>query len=168
MTGSIRAVYRRIVKMVHIVEALVALVIIICAADGWRRGLLLKAFGLVRFIVMIVLTVVLTPVTYQILKLRPGIREGMAVLLSLVLAAVLLFVLSKVLRIVDHIPVLKTINHLGGAVLGLIFGVLAVWVVLVLLAAFTDIEWCKNVTGYVNDSPVLSKLVRFNPVSLLK
>ena len=154
--------------MVHIVEALAALIIIICAADGWRRGLLLKAFGLVRFILMIVLTIVLTPVVYQILKLRPGVREGAAVLLSLVLAAVLLFVSSKVLKIVDHIPVLKTINHLGGAVIGLVFGVLAVWVVLVLLAAFTDVQWCKNVTAYVNESPILSELVSFNPVSLLK
>ena len=154
--------------MVHIVEALAALIIIICAADGWRRGLLLKAFGLVRFVLMIVLTIVLTPVVYQILKLRPGVREGAAVLLSLVLAALLLFVLSKVLKIVDHIPVLKTINHLGGAVVGLVFGVLAVWVVLVLLAAFTDIQWCKNVTSYVNQSPILSELVSFNPVSLLK
>ena len=154
--------------MVHVVEAIAALIVIICAADGWRRGLLLKAFGLVRFIVMIVFTIVLTPIIYHLLRLEPGLKEGVAVLSALVLSVVLVFVISKVLKVVDHIPVLKTVNHFGGAVLGLILGVIAVWVVLLILSAFTEIEWCKNVTEYVNSSPVLSKVVKFNPLDLLK
>ena len=48
--------------MTIIIEVIVLLIIIISAADGWRRGLLLKLYGLIRFIAAIVLTIVLTPI----------------------------------------------------------------------------------------------------------
>ena len=152
----------------RIIEIIVLLIIIISAADGWRRGLLLKLYGLVKFIAMIALTFVLTPLLYAVMPLEPGVREGASLLLALILSVVLLTVIAKVLHIVDHIPVLKTINRLGGALVGLIFGVLAVWVALVLISSFTEIQWCKNVTGYVKDSPVLLWLLHFNPLTLLK
>ncbi len=152
---------------VLIIEIIVLLIIIICTVDGWKRGLLLKLYGLVRLIAMIALTVILTPLIYAILPLKPGLKEGVAVLAALILAVVLLSVVAKILHIVDHIPVLKTINRLGGAVVGLIFGVLSVWVALLVIGSFTDIEWCKNVTTYVKESPALNQLLHFNPMKLL-
>ena len=46
--------------MTIIIEVIVLLIIIISAADGWRRGLLLKLYGLIRFVAAIVLTIVLS------------------------------------------------------------------------------------------------------------
>ena len=74
----------------------------------------------------------------------------------------------KVLHIVDRIPVLKTINRLAGALVGMIFGVLAVWVALVLISSFTEVEWCRNITNYVKESPALTWLLHFNPMKYLK
>lgn len=151
---------------VFIIEIIVLMIIIICTVDGWKRGLLLKLYGLIRLIAMIALTVILTPLIYAVLPLEPGVKEGVAVLSALILAVVLLSVVAKILHIVDHIPVLKTINRLGGAVVGLIFGVLSVWVALLIISSFTDIEWCKNVTTYVKESPALVWLLHFNPMKL--
>jgi uncharacterized membrane protein required for colicin V production len=152
---------------VLIIEIIVLLIIIICTVDGWKRGLLLKLFGLIRLVAMIALTVLLTPLIYAVLPLEPGVKEGVAVLSALVLAVVLLTVISKILHIVDHIPVLRTINRLGGALVGLIFGVLSVWVALLIISSFTDVEWCKNVTTCVRESPALTWLLHFNPVKML-
>ena len=152
---------------VLIIEIIVLLIIIICTVDGWKRGLLLKLFGLIRLVAMIALTVVLTPLIYTVLPLEPGVKEGVAVLSALILAVVLLTVISKILHIVDHIPVLRTINRLGGALVGLIFGVLSVWVALLIISSFTDVEWCKNVTTYVRERPALTWLLHFNPVKML-
>ena len=153
---------------VLIIEIIVLLIIIICTVDGWKRGLLLKLFGLIRLVAMIALTVVLTPLIYTVLPLEPGVKEGVAVLSALILAVVLLTVISKILHIVDHIPVLRTINRLGGALVGLIFGVLSVWVALLIISSFTDVEWCKNITHYVKESPALSYILHFNPMKYLK
>ena len=38
----------------HIIEGIVALIIILCAVDGWRKGLILKLFGFLRFLLMII------------------------------------------------------------------------------------------------------------------
>ena len=151
-----------------IIEIIVLLIIVISAADGWRRGFLLKLYGLVRFIAMIVLTIILTPIFYSVLPLEPGVKEGAALLIALVLSIILLSVVAKILHIVDRIPVLKTINRLAGAVVGMIFGVIAVWVARVLISSFTEVEWCKNVTHYVKESPALTWLLHFNPMSYLK
>ena len=100
--------------------------------------------------------------------MQPGVKEGVALLVALILALVLLSVIAKVLHIVDRIPVLKTINRVAGALVGMIFGVIAVWVALVLISSFTEVEWCKNVTHYVKESPALTWLLHFNPMSYLK
>ena len=151
----------------HIAEIIVVLVIIICVVDGYRRGLLLKLYGLVRFILMVAVTIALTPLVYRMLKFDPGIREAAAVLIALVISVVIMYVLLRLLKIASKIPVIKTINHLGGAVVGLIFGVIAVWAVLVLLASLSDIEWCRNVTRYVRSSPILTYLLHFNPIEFI-
>ena len=154
--------------MYHIVEGIAVLIILICIVDGWRRGLLLKLYGLARFAAMLILTIVLTPLLYQILPLEPGLREGAAALGALILSIVLLLIAAQVLHIVDKIPILNTVNRLGGAAVGLVIGVLAVWVALIVITSFRDIAWCKTVTGYIKQSTVLSWFVHFNPLDLLK
>ncbi|MBO4396590.1 MAG: CvpA family protein [Eubacterium sp.] len=153
--------------MYHIVEAIAALIVIISVVDGWRRGLLLKLFGLARFAAMLILTIVLTPLLYHVLPLEPGLREGAAGLGALLLSVVLLIIVSQVLHIVDKIPLLNTVNRLGGAMIGLLIGVLAVWVALLIITSFKDISWCKTVTGYIKQSAVLSWFVHWNPLDLL-
>ena len=151
-----------------IIEIIALILIVISMADGYRKGLLMKLFGLGRFVVMIVITIVLTPIIYMIMPLEPGVKEGASILLALILAAIVLFVVASVLKVVDRIPVIHTLNRLGGALVGLVFGVLAIWVILIVLGSFSDVEWCKNVTTYVKDSPILSFMLKFNPVDLLK
>ncbi|HAK58269.1 MAG TPA: hypothetical protein DCP06_04750 [Lachnospiraceae bacterium] len=151
----------------HIIEAIVVIVIILTMIDGWKRGMMLKLYGLIRLMLMIVLTVALTPILYSLIKLEPGLREGVSVLAAFVLSIIVIMVIASVLKIVDRLPVLHTINHIGGALVGLIFGVLTVWVALVIISSLTDIEWCKNVVHYVKASPPLKSLLRFDPIKML-
>ena len=153
--------------MTHIIEGIAALVIIVCAVDGWRKGLILKLFGLLRFLLMIALTIVLTPLLYKVLPLEPGMKEGAAVLLALIVSVVALTVISRVLHIVDRIPVVRTINRFGGLLVGLLFGFLAVWVTLVVFNAFRDIDFCRTVIYYVKQSPALFWLLHFDPITFL-
>ncbi len=154
--------------MYHIVEAIAALIVILSIADGWRRGLLLKLFGLARLAAILIMTIVLTPLLYKILPLEPGLREGAAGLGALLLSIILTIIVAQVLHIVDKIPVLNTVNRIGGALVGILIGVLAVWLALIVITSFKDIAWCKTVTGYIKQSPVLSWLVHWNPLDLLK
>ena len=153
--------------MTHIIEGIAALVIIVCAVDGWRKGLILKLFGLLRFLLMIALTIVLTPLLYKVLPLEPGMKEGAAVLLALIVSVVALTVISRVLHIVDRIPVVRTINRFGGLLVGLLFGFLTVWVTLIVFNAFRDVDFCRTVIYYVKQSPALFWLLHFDPITFL-
>ena len=160
--GSVR------IHMVHIVEGIAAMIVILCIVDGWRRGLLLKLYGLARFVVIIVLTILLTPLVYQVLPFEMSLRIGLSVLLALILSSLLLILAGRLLHIVDKIPVLNTINRLGGALIGLLFGVLVVWITMILILSFHEIEWCGTASYYIRQSPILSWLVHFNPLDLIK
>lgn len=154
--------------MVHVVEGVAALIVIVSMIDGWRRGLLLKLYGLVKLIAVIILTVVLTPLIYKVMPLESGFREGVSALLALFVAVIVMILVSRALKLIDNIPVLNTVNRLCGVVIGLVFGILIVWILFVLISTLTEIDWCRKITEYVYQSPILKLIVRWNPADLLK
>ena len=66
----------------------------------------------------------------KILEMLQPIVHAAVYLLAFVLLMVVLRLLSKLLRIVEKLPVIKSCNKLGGAVLGLLSGAAIVFVVL--------------------------------------
>ena len=68
------------------------------------------------------------------------------------------------LKVIDHIPVVKEVNKAGGALLGLVFGMLLVWVALFVIGTFQEAEWCREAAGYVRQSDILMALQKCNPL----
>ncbi|MCR4606025.1 MAG: CvpA family protein [Eubacterium sp.] len=151
-----------------IIEIIALVILILSVVDGWHRGFLRKLYGLVKFIVLIILTIVLAIGFWYVLPLDPGTREGVAFLLALIVSAVALGLIEHILKIVDKIPVLKTINRIGGALVGLVLGVITVWVAILVIGYLSEVAWCRSVSEAVSQSFVLSKLQMFTPFDLFK
>ena len=80
-------------------------------------------------------------------------------LISFVLLTVLLFVLN---RVIDHIPVLGTVNHVCGAILGVLFSLILLLIVSSLLKAiFPDAYGETTVIRFFGDSmlPTFGQMV---------
>ena len=69
------------------------------------------------------------------------------------------------LKLVDHIPVLKTVNRLGGAIFGACIGIVLIWVLLAVIGAFQDVAWCREISECAKQSEILRTIQKFDPMS---
>lgn len=148
----------------RIAELIALAVVLLCMAEGASRGLVMKVYSLVRIILLLVVTIILTPLILPLFPTGYQGREGLSFFAALVITAIALHILADILKIVDHIPVVSTVNKLGGAVLGAVIGVLLVWVILLLIGAMQDVSWCQRASGAVRQSRLLMQLQQFNPL----
>lgn len=151
----------------RIVELAALFIILACMAQGWYRGLLMKVYSLIRFILLLVAAIILVPILLPMFPSDLTGKEGIALCISLLVAAILLHCLEKVLKLVEKLPVVSTVNKLGGAVLGGIFGIALVWLLLLLAGSLQEVAWCRQLTEYIRESEILMAVYQFNPLSYI-
>lgn len=149
---------------VRIAEIIAAVVVLVCVLDGAYRGLVMKVYSIVRLALLLVITTVLAPLILPMIPKDVVVREGAAFVVALLVTAIALGIVARVLKVIDHIPVVKEVNKAGGALLGLVFGMLLVWVALFVIGTFQEAEWCREAAGYVRQSDILMALQKCNPL----
>jgi membrane protein required for colicin V production len=78
------------------------------------------------------------------------------------LIAILFWVLNRAFGLISFIPFLKSINRLGGLLLGLVEGVLILGVAIFVVAKFSpDIPWLLNGLNYSRVAHLLVWLTQF-------
>lgn len=149
----------------RIAELIALSVIVLSTWQGASRGLVLKIYSLVRIILLLAATILLVPLLLPLFPSDLQAREGIALLAALAIAAITLHILARVLKIIDHIPVVNTVNKLGGALLGLAIGLLLVWTALLVIGTLQELAWCRQASSYISQSPILLQFQALNPLS---
>jgi uncharacterized membrane protein required for colicin V production len=116
-------------------------------------------------VLILVLTVLLVPVLQPLISEENAARSGIAYLLAMVAALVVVYSIAYLLKRVDRIPVIKQVNHLGGAVLGGCIGVVLLWILLAVMGAFQDVSWCREISACAKNSEILCAIQRFDPMT---
>lgn len=148
-------------------ELAALLLLLACTVQGACQGLLLKLYSLIRVILLLVGTAVATLVLLLVLPENLTGREAIAFVVSLVVMGIVLGGIAHALKIVDHIPVVRTLNRIGGAALGAILGVFLLWLLMFVITLGKDAAGCKEILLAVRQSVVLGELYRINPLWVL-
>lgn len=148
----------------RLLEIIALVILLLCLFDGLHRGLVMQVFSLVRIVLILVLTVVLVPLILPMIGQENVARNGIAYVAALVVALVAVNLVAHVLRIVEHIPVVKTVNRLGGGILGACIGIVLIWVALAVIGAFQDVSWCQEIAVCAKGSDILRTVQRFDPM----
>ncbi len=149
-----------------LLEIIAAAMLLICILDGIHKGLVMKVFSLVRAVVVLALTVVLVPILLPFIAEKSGeAGSGIAYLAAMAVSLLVVWFVSRVLKLIDRIPVVRTVNRLGGAVLGGCFGILLIWVALTVIGAFQDVTWCRDISACAKESEALCVVQRFDPMA---
>lgn len=82
--------------------------------------------------------------------------------LVFIIVAVVLFIVSNSLDLISKLPILKTINTAGGFGIGMAKGFVLVWILFILLMAFSGSELGKMAMEMVESSPVLEIIYENN------
>ena len=94
--------------------------------------------------------------------LAKTILGALCFVLVFIIAMILLYALNKVLDIFAKLPLLKQANKLVGMALGLVQGILLVWLFFALVTVISGTEFGQTMFRYINESKLLSFLYTNN------
>ncbi len=92
------------------------------------------------------------------------LMNGLSFFLILILARVGLFFLGKLIKFVTSLPILGFVNRLTGMAIGVLEGMLVVWVLLAMLVVVPSLRENKPLSYAVEQSVVARSLYYQNPV----
>lgn len=85
-------------------------------------------------------------------------------LVTFLIAIILVKALMVAVHIIGELPVLGTVNHLAGGALGLVLGLIIVWVGFLILALAYSTDFGKVCFEMIEDSSILTFLYEHNPL----
>lgn len=91
----------------------------------------------------------------------------MACLLSLFITVLTLRILVNVLDLVAKLPVLNSVNHIGGTVAGAAEGVIVVWILFSIITLCQSSEWGQQLLKDINQNLFLKTLYTNNVVEYI-
>lgn len=93
------------------------------------------------------------------------IINAIAFVITLILAIIGLIVLCFALNLLTKLPLLKQVNTTAGLAIGLVEGVLVVWILFVILTMFAGSEFGSKALALISENPLLNFLYKNNLVS---
>lgn len=92
------------------------------------------------------------------------------IVIFLVVFIILLILVKLIIHATDlvaNIPVIHGLNQIAGAVLGVVLGLLFVWLAFLIVSAFNETGWATDVVIRVNNSRFVSFIWEHNLISTL-
>ena len=102
--------------------------------------------------------------TYVADALTDTIINSLTFLILVIVIYIILKIVIATLDVVTKLPVLNSINKGAGAVIGLVQGLLFVWVGCLVLAACSDKPWAQEAFRQINDNELLSFIYNNNMI----
>lgn len=85
-------------------------------------------------------------------------------LVTFLLAIIIVKALMFAVNIIGELPVLGLINHIGGAVLGLVLGLVIIWVAFLVVSLLYATSVGMSMFEMIEQSPILTFLYENNPI----
>ncbi len=137
----------------QIFEMVLVLIVLGAILIGSNRGLMFGLYSMVKNLLVIAASVAIAIVLPKYLPENWPVKQGIALCIGFFISLVVFNIIGRLIRLVDDIEGLSTMNRLGGALMGAILGMFFVWSLLAILGAMQELEWCRNLVeaGRKND-----------------
>lgn len=84
-----------------------------------------------------------------------------------IIITILVKILIRLLDIITKLPVLHGVNSLGGGIIGLVESVIVLWLLCILVTAFSATDWGQNLCKAIASNGFLSLIYDNNPIQHL-
>ena len=149
--------------------AAVCLIVAFSVIRGWRNGLIRELISLAAVAVALVVAAFfrepVQEIFHRLFPHAPNVEPVGGFLLTFILTYLIILLIGLLLNMVDKLPVIHQINHVAGAVVGLVKGGLLVWILCLALSLFSRIGWGADVMKAVMENPFLSFIYENNLLS---
>jgi hypothetical protein len=86
--------------------------------------------------------------------------KGIAYIITYVLVFLIIIILCAATHIANYIPIVKSINKVGGVVFGFCQGMVVVWLLMGLITVFSIFQWASLLMKMIDDSWILSNIYK--------
>ncbi len=86
------------------------------------------------------------------------IINAAAYVIVFVIVSILLVIVASVLNLISKLPILKSLNRMAGAAIGVIEGFVIVWLLFILLSVFPGNDTVEKCNTYIEENEVLTYL----------
>ena len=97
-------------------------------------------------------------------QLTNAIMTGFSFFIVIFLLGIVEYFVRRLIRKIERVPVISTVNRVAGFGVGFIKGIVIVWLLLALISLLATSEAGQAMTVYINDSLMLKYLYENNPV----
>lgn len=97
-------------------------------------------------------------------QLTNAIMTGLSFFIVIFLLGIVEYFVRRLIRKIERVPVISTVNRVAGLGVGFIKGIVIVWLLLALISLLATSEAGQTMTVYINDSLMLKYLYENNPV----
>ena len=97
-------------------------------------------------------------------QLTNAIMTGLSFFIVIFLLGIVEYFGRRLIRKIERVPVISTVNRVAGFGVGFIKGIVIVWLLLALISLLVTSEAGQAMTVYINDSMMLKYLYENNPI----
>ncbi|MDD3204687.1 MAG: CvpA family protein [Lachnospiraceae bacterium] len=152
----------------NIVLIVVLLITVCTAINGYKKGMVEEIISLVTLVAGVALLAIIVSIVSNYLnKEISNVVIGIVLFIVIVLLMQVAQVISKGLRIIFKLPVISGVNKIAGFLLGIMEGVVLVWLVFILLQCFQFGTFETKILQDVEQNPLLAYLYQNNYLKLL-
>lgn len=98
------------------------------------------------------------------MQLTNAIMTGLSFFIVIFLLGIVEYFVRRLIRKIERVPVISTVNRVAGFGVGFIKGIVIVWLLLALISLLVTSEAGQTMTVYINDSLMLKYLYENNPI----
>lgn len=88
--------------------------------------------------------------------------NGIAFFIVMVVTAIIMVVLEFTLRIFSRLPIINGLNKTAGLLVGFMEGLILIWILCIIITAFSGANWTKEIFQCIEESELLSRIYNNN------
>lgn len=104
---------------------------------------------------------------YLVETLSDLILKALTFFVLIIVIYIVVCIVIKVFDFVSKLPLIKNVNQTGGLAIGLVQGLLIVWLGCLVVTAFSDKAWAQETFRQINANPLLTFIYENNPITFL-
>ena len=104
---------------------------------------------------------------YLVETLSNLILKALTFVVLIIVIYIAVCIVIKVFDFVSKLPLIKNVNQTGGLAIGLVQGLLIIWLGCLVVTAFSDKAWAQETFRQINDNALLTFIYENNPIIYL-
>lgn len=101
---------------------------------------------------------------YIVTSISDMLLKALTFIILIIVIYIIVRIVIAILDLISKLPIINGINKSGGLVIGLVQGLLLIWIACLVVTAFGDTEWAKEVFAQINANQLLTFIYNNNPI----